>query len=81
MKFVAKLQKLEKKNEYRIVMLDKQKKPQSGKTKEIFGTYNVKTKKTIIHINKLLFWLPKGVMLTNRIEKLLFNKYNFLKTN
>ena len=79
MTIVTRLRK--KKEIYEIIIIDNKRSPNSGKMKALLGHYNPHSKEIQLNINLFIWWLSKGVSLTKRIEKIIYDKLNFLKQN
>ena len=50
--YIAKMQKIKKKDTYRIILIEKKRHATSGKVKALFGWYNPHTKQLILNINR-----------------------------
>lgn len=74
MAYVIRLQK--RKSDYAVIVIDHKRAPKSGKIKSTLGYYNPHTKKMTLNIQNLIYQIRVGVKLTNRIDKLLINKFN-----
>jgi len=58
---------------FRVIALDKQKDPW-GKSLEILGNYNPRSKELDIKIDRVKFWLEKGAQLSPTLNNLLITK-------
>jgi ribosomal protein S16 len=81
MALVARLRKQKKTTNYDIIILQHKRSPNTGNIKALIGTYSIHTKKIMMDIETFLFWINRGTKLTNRLDKLLFTKFNLLRNN
>lgn len=65
-----------KKNQpfFRIVITDKKNPPRGGRFLEKLGFYNPLTKKRGIKIERIKYWLEKGVQISDPVYNLLINE-------
>lgn len=59
---------------FKIVVGEKKYSPKSGKHFEYLGSYNPKTKATIIDAEKVKEWLAKGAQASDTVHNLLVSK-------
>jgi small subunit ribosomal protein S16 len=59
---------------FRIVVLEKQRSPKAGNPLQVLGSYNPKTKHTIIDGDSVKKWISKGAELSGTVNNLLITK-------
>lgn len=72
---VIRFQRVGRKNDpaFRIVMCEKRSKPKSGEL-EILGSYNPKTKQTVLKNERILYWMSKGAKPSDTVYNLLVSR-------
>jgi small subunit ribosomal protein S16 len=56
---------------FRIVVLEKQRSPKAGNPLQVLGSYNPKTKHTVINAERVQHWISKGAQLSGTVNNLL----------
>ncbi len=59
---------------FRIVVLEKQRSPKAGNPLQVLGSYNPKTKHTVIDETRVKHWMSKGAQLSGTVNNLLITK-------
>ena len=59
---------------FRIVVLEKQRSPKAGNPLQILGSYNPKTKHTVIDEPRVKHWISMGAQLSGTVNNLLITK-------
>ncbi|OGG44533.1 30S ribosomal protein S16 [Candidatus Kaiserbacteria bacterium RIFCSPHIGHO2_01_FULL_48_10] len=59
---------------FRIVVSEKTKHPKAGSPLQVVGSYNPKTKHTVIDADSVKHWLSKGAQASGTVNNLLINK-------
>lgn len=59
---------------FRIVVLEKQRSPKAGNPLQVLGSYNPKTKHTIIDEDRVKHWMSKGAQVSGTVNNLLITK-------
>ncbi len=69
-------QRVGRKNDpaFRIVVLEKTRSPKAGNPLQILGSYNPKTKHTVIDAEKAKHWMSKGAQLSGTVNNLFITK-------
>lgn len=69
-------QRIGRKNDpaFRIVVSEKARHPQAGNPLQVVGSYNPKTKHTIIDEERVKHWLSKGAQASGTVNNLLITK-------
>lgn len=69
-------QRIGRKNDpaFRIVVSEKARHPQAGNPLQVLGSYNPKTKHTIIDEERVKHWLSKGAQASGTVSNLLITK-------
>lgn len=69
-------QRVGRKNDpsFKIVVLEKARSPKAGNPLQILGSYNPKTKHTVIDGEKVKGWISKGAQLSGTVNNLLITK-------
>lgn len=72
---MIRFQRVGRKNDpaFRVVVTEKRSKPISGEL-EILGSYHPKTKHTVLHSERILYWLSKGAKASPTVHNLLISK-------
>ena len=55
---------------FRIVVLEKQRSPKAGNPLQVLGSYNPKTKHTVIDAERVKHWISKGAQLSGTVNNL-----------
>lgn len=58
---------------YRFVIMDKRKDPW-GKSLEILGSRNPRTKETVINVERMKYWISKGAEASNSVWNILLDQ-------
>ncbi|MES2135372.1 MAG: 30S ribosomal protein S16 [Patescibacteria group bacterium] len=56
---------------FRIVVLEKQRSPKAGHPLQVLGSYNPKTKHTVINAERVKHWISMGAQLSGTVNNLL----------
>ena len=59
---------------FRIVVLEKARSPKAGNPLQVLGSYNPKTKHTVIDGDSIKHWISKGAELSGTVNNLLITK-------
>lgn len=59
---------------FRIVVLEKQRSPKAGNPLQVLGSYNPKTKHTVIDSDRAKHWMSKGAQLSGTVNNLFITK-------
>jgi len=59
---------------FRIVVLEKARSPKAGNPLQVLGSYNPKTKHTVIDGDRIKHWMSKGAQLSGTVNNLLITK-------
>jgi len=59
---------------FRIVVLEKQRSPKAGNPLQVLGSYNPKTKHTVIDSERVKHWMSKGAQLSGTVNNLFITK-------
>lgn len=59
---------------FRIVVLEKARSPKAGNPLQVLGSYNPKTKHTVIDEDRVKHWISKGAELSGTVNNLLITK-------
>ena len=59
---------------FKIVVLEKARSPKAGNPLEIVGSYNPRTKHTIIDADQVKHWISKGAQVSGTLNNLLITK-------
>ncbi|QQG45074.1 MAG: 30S ribosomal protein S16 [Candidatus Sungiibacteriota bacterium] len=72
---VIRFQRIGRKNDpaFRIVVTERRSKPKSGEL-EILGSYQPKTKETVLKNERILYWISKGAKVSDTVHNLLISK-------
>jgi len=72
---VIRFQRVGRRNDpaYRIVVTEKRSKPQTSGI-EALGSYNPKTKETVLKNERILYWISKGAKVSDTVHNLLIAK-------
>lgn len=69
-------QRVGRKNDpaFRIVVLEKERSPKAGDPLEVVGSYNPKTKHTVIQDERVKHWIGMGAQVSGTVNNLLITK-------
>lgn len=72
---MIRLQRVGRRNDpsYRVVLTDKQNAPQSGKFKEILGSYDPRNDKPALKEERISYWIEKGAQPSDTVHNLLID--------
>ncbi|MFA5934105.1 MAG: 30S ribosomal protein S16 [Candidatus Paceibacterota bacterium] len=70
------LQRIGRKNEaaFRVVLTDSKNGPQSGKFKEILGTYNPKSSLKVFKVDRIIHWIKNGAQVSPTVHNFLVHE-------
>lgn len=72
---MIRLQRVGRRNDpsYRVVLTDRQNAPQSGKFKEILGSYDPRKDKPELKEDRIAYWIEKGAQPSDTVHNLLID--------
>jgi small subunit ribosomal protein S16 len=59
---------------FRVVVTNSQNSTKAGKHTELLGTYNPKTKQTVLDADRIVYWISQGAQVSDTMHNLLINK-------
>ena len=59
---------------FRVVLLDSQKGPQTGKVNEILGSYNPHTNEKVIKADRVKYWIDNGAQVSDTVHNILISE-------